>query len=90
MYSFGVLALEIACGRRTYQDGEDNHVPLRKWVWKHYVDGNILNAADKELKSDFDVNEMKCLVSVGIWCTLQDHKERPTSEQEKEKEKILT
>jgi len=39
MYSFGVLALEMACGRRTYQDGEDNHVPLRKWVWKHYVEG---------------------------------------------------
>ena len=81
MYSFGVLALEIACGRRTYQDGEDNHVPLTKWVWKHYVDGNILNAADEELKMDFDIYEMKCLLTVGIWCTLQDHKERPTSEQ---------
>ncbi|KOM48812.1 hypothetical protein LR48_Vigan07g251600 [Vigna angularis] len=81
MYSFGVLALEIACGRRTYQDGEDNHVPLAKWVWKHYVDGNILNAADEELKMDFDIYEMKCLLNVGIWCTLQDHKERPTSEQ---------
>ncbi|WVY91635.1 hypothetical protein V8G54_037149 [Vigna mungo] len=81
MYSFGVLALEIACGRRTYQDGEDNHVPLPKWVWKHYVDGNILNAADEELKMDFDIYEMKCLLSVGIWCTLQDHRERPTSEQ---------
>ncbi|ESW33066.1 hypothetical protein PHAVU_001G040400 [Phaseolus vulgaris] len=81
MYGFGVLALEIACGRRTHQDGESNHVPLAKWVWKNHVDGEILNAADKELKMDFNVNEMRCLLSVGIWCTLQDHKERPNSEQ---------
>jgi len=81
MYSFGVLALEIACGKRVHQDGEHNHVPLAIWVWKNYVEGNILNAADEELKRDFDVNEMKCLLTVGIWCTLQDHRERPTSEQ---------
>ncbi|KAL9330769.1 hypothetical protein ACSQ67_000379 [Phaseolus vulgaris] len=81
MYGFGVLALEIACGRRTHQDGESNHVPLAKWVWKNHVDGEILNAADKELKMDFNVNEMRCLLSVGLWCTLQDHKERPNSEQ---------
>ncbi|CAJ1972931.1 unnamed protein product [Sphenostylis stenocarpa] len=81
MYGFGVLALEIACGRRTYQDGEYNHVPLKNWVWKHYLDGKILNAADEELKRDFDVNEMTCLLTVGIWCTLQDHKERPMAEQ---------
>ena len=32
MYSFGVVALEIAFGRRTYKDGEYNHVPLKNWV----------------------------------------------------------
>jgi len=76
MYGFGVLALEIACGRRTYQD-----VALRNWVWKHYVDGKILNAADEKLEMDFDVSEMTCLLSVGMWCTLEDHEERPTAEQ---------
>ncbi|KAK7377106.1 hypothetical protein VNO80_02526 [Phaseolus coccineus] len=81
MYSFGVLALEIACGRRTYQDVEYNQVPLRNWVWKHYVDGKILNAADEKLKKDFDVSEITCLLTVGIWCTLEDHKERPTAEE---------
>ncbi|KAL2317962.1 hypothetical protein Fmac_031838 [Flemingia macrophylla] len=81
MYGFGVVALEIACGRRTYQDGENNHVPLTNWVWKHYVDGTILNAADERLNRDFDVNEMTCLLTVGIWCTLQDHKKRPKAEQ---------
>ncbi|KAG5121419.1 hypothetical protein JHK84_039759 [Glycine max] len=81
MYGFGVVALEIACGRRTYKDGEYNHVPLTNWVWKQYVDGNVLNAVDEGLKRDYDVNEMKCLLTVGLWCTLQDHKKRPKAEQ---------
>ncbi|XP_020206230.1 L-type lectin-domain containing receptor kinase IX.1 [Cajanus cajan] len=81
MYGFGVVALEIACGRRTYQDGENNHVPLTNWAWKHYVDGNILNAADEGLNRDYDVNEMICLLTVGLWCTLQDNKKRPKAEQ---------
>ena len=46
MYGFGVVVLEIACGRKTYQDGEHNHVPLVNWVWKHYVEENILNVAE--------------------------------------------
>ncbi|KAK7377108.1 hypothetical protein VNO80_02528 [Phaseolus coccineus] len=80
MYGFGVVALEIACGRRTYEDGEYNQVPLTNWVWKQYVDGNILNAADDGLKGGYDVNEMTCLLTVGIWCTHPDHKQRPKAE----------
>ena len=56
-------------------------MPLKNWVWKQYVDGNVLNAVDEGLKRDYDVNEMKCLLTVGLWCTLQDHKKRPKAEQ---------
>ncbi|KAF7830371.1 L-type lectin-domain containing receptor kinase IX.1-like [Senna tora] len=68
MYSFGVVALEIACGRRTYQDGE-YPVALVDWVWKQYVEGNIVSAADEKLEGEFDVNEMICLLTVELWCT---------------------
>ncbi|KAG2390172.1 L-type lectin-domain containing receptor [Vigna angularis] len=81
MYGFGVVALEIGCGRRTYQDGEYNHVPLTNWVWKKYVDGDILDAVDEGLKGDYDVEEMRCLLTVGIWCTHPDHRQRPKAEQ---------
>ena len=46
MYSFGVVALEIARGKRTYQDGEEN-VPLMNWDRQLYVERNILDAADR-------------------------------------------
>ncbi|KAK7311055.1 hypothetical protein RJT34_08938 [Clitoria ternatea] len=80
MYGFGVVALEIACGRRTYQDGEF-HVPLTNWVWQLYVEGNILKCVDERLNEEFDVNEMRSLLVVGFWCTHPDDKERPGAEQ---------
>ncbi|KAF7851937.1 hypothetical protein BT93_L1649 [Corymbia citriodora subsp. variegata] len=76
IFSFGVVALEIACGRRTYLEGE-YHVPLRKWVWQLYHEGNILGAADERLKMVFSEKEMECLLAVGLWCTNLNDKQRP-------------
>ncbi|WVY91641.1 hypothetical protein V8G54_037155 [Vigna mungo] len=80
IYSFGVVALEIACGRRTYKDGEF-HVPLVNWVWQQYMRGNVLNVADERLCRDFNVDEMRSLIIVGLWCTNPNDKERPTATQ---------
>ncbi|KAL5558252.1 hypothetical protein UlMin_034463 [Ulmus minor] len=80
MYSFGVVALEIACGKRTFQDGE-YHVPLMRRVWDLYVEGNIIEAADERLEMKFDPNEMKTLLMVGLWCTHLKDNERPKAGQ---------
>ncbi|KAI4297390.1 hypothetical protein L6164_037284 [Bauhinia variegata] len=80
IYSFGIVALKIACGRKTHVE-EGYHISLVNWVWKLYVEGNILNAADERLNMDFDVNEMKCLLTVGLWCTNPNDKERPQASQ---------
>ncbi|PRQ59014.1 putative protein kinase RLK-Pelle-L-LEC family [Rosa chinensis] len=64
MFSLGVAALEIACGRRTYKDGE-YHVPLFEWVWKLYISGNLLDAADERMNMNYRQNEMECLLIVG-------------------------
>ncbi|OIW09302.1 hypothetical protein TanjilG_01273 [Lupinus angustifolius] len=80
IYSFGVVALEIACGRRTYQDGEF-HVPIINWIWQLYVEGNVLNAADERLNKDFNEDEMLSLLTLGLWCTHPNDKERPKAAQ---------
>ncbi|KAM1088536.1 hypothetical protein ACFX19_016639 [Malus domestica] len=80
MFSFGVVALEIACGRMTYQDGE-LHVPLVSWVWQLYLAGNVLFAADERLDKKFDTNEMECLLVIGLWCTHPNSKSRPKAGQ---------
>ncbi|KAG5110135.1 hypothetical protein JHK82_039358 [Glycine max] len=76
IYSFGVVALEIASGRRTYQDGEF-HVPLMNWVWQLYMEGKVLDVVDERLNKEFDVDQMTSLIIVGLWCTNPDDKERP-------------
>ncbi|KAK9902605.1 hypothetical protein M0R45_001537 [Rubus argutus] len=80
MFSFGVVALEIACGRRTYHDGEF-HLPLFRWVWHLYLEGNLLDAADERLEMDFDHTEMEYLLIMGLWCTHLHPRERPKAGQ---------
>ncbi|KAJ7958476.1 putative Kinase [Quillaja saponaria] len=80
MFSFGVVALEIACGRRTLEDG-GYHVSLVRWVWELYISGNILNAADQRLNMDFVESEMRRLLIVGLWCTNPNDMERPKAGQ---------
>ncbi|KAF2321548.1 hypothetical protein GH714_000379 [Hevea brasiliensis] len=47
VYNFGVVALEISCGRKAFVQMDDgHHLHLVKWVWDHYERGNLLNAAD--------------------------------------------
>ncbi|KAK9910353.1 hypothetical protein M0R45_034319 [Rubus argutus] len=80
MFSFGVVALEIACGRQTYEDG-GYHIPLFEWVWQSYVAGNLLSVADERLEMKFDPSEIQCLLIVGLWCTHPNSKERPKAGQ---------
>ncbi|EXC01115.1 L-type lectin-domain containing receptor kinase IX.1 [Morus notabilis] len=77
MYSFGVVALEIACGKRSvYQEGE-YHVTLMKRVWELHLGGNIREAADERLDMEFNPNQMDALLKVGLWCTNPNERERP-------------
>ncbi|XP_030533920.1 L-type lectin-domain containing receptor kinase IX.1-like [Rhodamnia argentea] len=80
MFSFGVVALEIACGQRSYEDG-GIRVPLHKWVWQLYLAGNILTAADEALCSGFRREEVECLMMVGLWCVHPDPARRPKAGQ---------
>ncbi|PRQ58262.1 putative protein kinase RLK-Pelle-L-LEC family [Rosa chinensis] len=80
MFSFGVVALEIACSRQAYHDGE-YHIPLFEWVWRLYLAGNLLDVADERLGMEFDPSEMQRLLIVGLFCTHPNNKERPRAGQ---------
>ncbi|XP_052204600.1 L-type lectin-domain containing receptor kinase IX.1-like [Diospyros lotus] len=78
VYSFGIVALEIACGRKAI----DNKVPesqmiLVQWVWDLYGTGRLLEAVDQKIGTDFDLQEMERLMIVGLWCAHPDHNLRP-------------
>ncbi|MED6131843.1 hypothetical protein PIB30_013572 [Stylosanthes scabra] len=82
VYSFGVVVLEIACGRRPVQVKEEaGKVRLIEWVWNLYGQGKLLEGADWRLDLEFDMKQMECLMTVGLWCCHPDYSMRPSIRQ---------
>jgi serine/threonine protein kinase len=79
VYSFGIVALEIACGRKPIKtNAPQDQVVLVEWVWELYGIGKVLEAADPRLDGDFDEQQMECLMIVGLWCAHPDRNLRPS------------
>ncbi|XP_024200257.1 L-type lectin-domain containing receptor kinase IX.1 [Rosa chinensis] len=82
VFSFGVVALEIACGRKPVDSRyEEKQINLVEWVWELYGEGKIIEAADPKLCGDFDKKQMECLMMVGLWCAHPDQNSRPLIQQ---------
>ncbi|KAI3445812.1 hypothetical protein Pfo_002477 [Paulownia fortunei] len=82
VYSFGIVLLEIACGRRPIDvRSQENQVILVEWVWSLYGMGKLLDAADPKLDTEFDAREMEHLMIVGLWCVHPDSSHRPSIRQ---------
>ncbi|KAK0605377.1 hypothetical protein LWI29_026054 [Acer saccharum] len=82
VYSFGVVALEIACGRRPVdQRQEPSKVRLVEWVWDLYGKEQILEAVDQRLETEFDEQQIECLMIVGLWCCHPDVALQPSIRQ---------
>ncbi|KAF3435874.1 hypothetical protein FNV43_RR22966 [Rhamnella rubrinervis] len=82
MYSFGVVALEIACGRKPINtSAPEDEVMMVEWVWELYGIGKVLEAVDQRLGGVFDEKEMERLMIVGLWCAHPDHNLRPSIRQ---------
>jgi hypothetical protein len=79
VYSFGIVALEIACGRKPIMtNAPQEQVVLVEWVWELYGIGKVLEAADPRLDGDFDEQQMERLMIVGLWCAHPDRNLRPS------------
>ncbi|KAK7363045.1 hypothetical protein VNO77_05174 [Canavalia gladiata] len=82
IFSFGVVLLEVATGRKAihHKDMEEQ-VSLVEWVWELYGLRNLLSAADPNLCGEFDMQQMECLLVVGLWCANPDSTSRPSIKQ---------
>lgn len=82
VYSFGSVAPEISCGRRTIEPkAKPEKVRLLEWVWDLYGNGKILGAVDKSLSTEFDENQIEGLMIIGLWCCHPDSTMRPSMRQ---------
>ncbi|KAI3992879.1 hypothetical protein MKX01_034229 [Papaver californicum] len=79
VYSFGIVALEIACGRKPIDVSVG--FLLVEWVWELYGSDRIIEAADEKLDKNFEKQQIKRLMVLGLWCAHPDPKSRPSATQ---------
>lgn len=80
VFSFGIVLLEVATGRRavdlTYPDDQ---IFMLDWVRRLSDEGKLLNAGDRKLPDgSYPLFAMDRLVHLGLLCSLHDPRTRPT------------
>ncbi|CAL9233278.1 unnamed protein product [Arabidopsis halleri] len=83
VFAFGVLLLEVACGRRPIEiDNESGErVVLVDRVLRFWMEGNILDSKDPNLGSEYDQREVEMVLKLGLLCSHPDPQARPTIRQ---------
>ncbi|OIT26722.1 l-type lectin-domain containing receptor kinase vii.1 [Nicotiana attenuata] len=81
VFGYGVLVLEVMCGRRPIE--EEGKPPLLDWLWELMRLGELINAFDRRLRTSQDFNEEEALrvLQLGMICASLDPKGRPTMRQ---------
>ncbi|XP_051128747.1 L-type lectin-domain containing receptor kinase VII.1-like [Andrographis paniculata] len=77
VFGYGVLILEVICGRRPIEEGKP---PLVEWVWERLRSGELIAAVDKRME-DVDDEEVLRVLHLGVLCAHPDANSRPTMRQ---------
>ncbi|CAL0309343.1 unnamed protein product [Lupinus luteus] len=81
VYMFGILILEVMCGRRPL---EEDKPPLVEYVWQLMVQGELVNALDQRLRDIgecFNVQEVERVLNLGLLCAYPEPQARPRMRQ---------
>ncbi|WCJ32249.1 Protein kinase superfamily protein [Euphorbia peplus] len=79
VYSFGVLLLEIVCGRpNTNRRLPSDEQYLLERVWELYEKEELENMVDTSLSGDYDAEEACRYMKIGLLCTQDMPKLRPS------------
>lgn len=80
VFGFGVLILEVMCGKRPIEEGKS---PLVEWAWELMGKGELVSALDERLraKGGFDEEEVERVLHLGMLCVYPDARARPTMRQ---------
>ncbi|CAL5089330.1 unnamed protein product [Urochloa decumbens] len=82
VFAFGILLLEIACGKRPIEGrSQDTPFILVDWVTEHWHKGSLMEAVDRRLQSDYNVDEACVALKLGLWCSHPLPNARPSMQQ---------
>ncbi|KAI7993714.1 putative L-type lectin-domain containing receptor kinase S.7 [Camellia lanceoleosa] len=75
VYSFGMVVLELVCGRRTKEMMDENS--LVDNVWRNYEKGALLECVDKMVEDKSEEEQVRRTLMVGLACLHPDYTLRP-------------
>ncbi|CAL5431456.1 unnamed protein product [Camellia sinensis] len=75
VYSFGMVVLELVCGRRTKGMMDENS--LVDNVWRYYEKGALLECVDKMVEDKSEEEQVRRTLMVGLACLHPDYTLRP-------------
>ncbi|KAI3447814.1 hypothetical protein Pfo_004479 [Paulownia fortunei] len=81
VFAYGILLLEVACGRAPVVYEADRNVILVDWVAECMQTGNIFDAVDAKLDSMYVIEEMELVLGLGLLCSHPKPENRPTMRQ---------
>nr|POE68767.1 cysteine-rich receptor-like protein kinase 3 [Quercus suber] len=76
VYSFGVLVLEVVCGKRNNSYSENSSI--LQMVWNLYEAGRPCEAVDPKLEANFQEVEAFRLLQIGLLCVQASAELRPS------------
>lgn len=68
IYSFGVVVLEVVCGRRPTELQSEDELALVDWVRKLNKDGRLSEAADFRIAGEYKVDDVEIILRLGLAC----------------------
>ncbi|XP_024023931.1 cysteine-rich receptor-like protein kinase 3 isoform X2 [Morus notabilis] len=77
IYSFGVLVIEIICGRKNNSFTQTSYSVLQM-VWNLYGTGKLSDAVDPGLEGNFNSEEASRLLQIGLVCVQASAELRPS------------
>ncbi|KAK2360796.1 L-type lectin-domain containing receptor kinase IV.1 [Trifolium repens] len=82
VFAFGAFLLEVVCGKRPIEHvGENETVILVDSVFERWKSGEILEAMDENLGSDYVSEEVELVLKLGLLCSHSEPMARPSMRQ---------
>ncbi|KAB1220869.1 G-type lectin S-receptor-like serine/threonine-protein kinase RLK1 [Morella rubra] len=76
VYSYGIMLLEIICGRRKMEtDLSEQKVVLANWVYDCFENSELDKLVEDE---EVDKSKLERMVRVGLWCIQEEPSLRPS------------
>uniref|UniRef100_A0A803LAM5 Protein kinase domain-containing protein n=1 Tax=Chenopodium quinoa TaxID=63459 RepID=A0A803LAM5_CHEQI len=79
IYSFGVVLLELICGREPFTRGSGNPDSFNLVLWaKPFLQAGMFEVVDDNLARDYDMESMRKAATIASRCVERDASIRPT------------